>query len=124
MLFRSDSQSNQCQQRKLHHGTHRAVRRLSPLSLFLFLTRYRYRITAILISRFLIDLQEANIGAAQQQSLASVGSLNFNRVIGSLASSLPAPGGTAGVPDIVIEDCEVHVGDVEGGPDVAKTTCE
>ncbi|KAM5534811.1 hypothetical protein V8D89_011527 [Ganoderma adspersum] len=54
-------------------------------------------ITAILISRFLIDLQEANNGKHHQHSLSSVqlgqiATLDFNRVVGSLCSSLAAPG--------------------------------
>ncbi|KAI1796103.1 hypothetical protein LXA43DRAFT_970023 [Ganoderma leucocontextum] len=54
-------------------------------------------ITAILISRFLIDLQEANNGKHHQHTLSSVqlgqtGTLDFNRVAGSLCSSLAAPG--------------------------------
>lgn len=57
------------------------------------------RITAILISRFLIDLQEANNGKHHQHSLSSVqlgqiATLDFNRVVGSLSSSLAAPGET------------------------------
>ncbi len=53
--------------------------------------------TAILISRFLIDLQEANNGKHHQHSLSSVqlgqiATLDFNRVVGSLCSSLAAPG--------------------------------
>ncbi|KAH9943180.1 uncharacterized protein BXZ73DRAFT_97233 [Epithele typhae] len=49
-------------------------------------------ITAILISRFLIDLQEASIYSQSQHSLASVGTLDFNRVVGSVTASLPASG--------------------------------
>ena len=49
-------------------------------------------LTAILISRFLMDLQEANNATTHQHShISSIGSLNFNRFIGSLGSSLPAP---------------------------------
>ena len=48
-------------------------------------------ITAILISRFLIDLQEANADSQQQRSLSSVGTLDFNRFVGSISLSLPAP---------------------------------
>ncbi|KAI0722609.1 hypothetical protein C8Q76DRAFT_782827 [Earliella scabrosa] len=48
-------------------------------------------LTAILVSRFLIDLQEANNAMLDQGSLASMGSLAFNRFVGSLGSSLPAP---------------------------------
>ncbi len=50
-------------------------------------------ITAILVSRFLMDLQEANNATTHQHShISSMSSLNFGRVIGSLGSSLPAPG--------------------------------
>ena len=49
-------------------------------------------ITAILVSRFLIDLQEANNTTLRQESLASLPSLNFDRFVGSLGSSLPVPG--------------------------------
>ncbi|KAI0807997.1 hypothetical protein C8Q74DRAFT_1230487 [Fomes fomentarius] len=49
--------------------------------------------TAILISRFLMDLQEANKVAIDQHSqVSSFESLKFNRIIGSLGSSLPTPG--------------------------------
>ncbi|KAI0774565.1 hypothetical protein C8Q74DRAFT_845384 [Fomes fomentarius] len=47
--------------------------------------------TAILISRFLMDLQAASDAAMHQHSgVSSLSSLNFNRVIGALGSSLPA----------------------------------
>ena len=50
------------------------------------------RLTAILVSRFLLDLQKANNAMAHQESLASISSLNFHsRFIGSLGSSLPVP---------------------------------
>ncbi|KAI0722669.1 hypothetical protein C8Q76DRAFT_719703 [Earliella scabrosa] len=49
-------------------------------------------LTAILISRFLMNLQEANNTMMHQECFSSVGTLNFNRFIGSIASSLPAPG--------------------------------
>ncbi|KAI0722633.1 hypothetical protein C8Q76DRAFT_719563 [Earliella scabrosa] len=49
-------------------------------------------LTAILVSRFLLDLQKANNAMAHQESLASISSLNFHsRFIGSLGSSLPVP---------------------------------
>ena len=51
-----------------------------------------HRLTAILISRFLMNLQEANNTMMHQECFSSVGTLNFNRFIGSIASSLPAPG--------------------------------
>ena len=50
-----------------------------------------YRITAILISRFLIDLQEANIKSMHQNSLGSVGTLDFNGFVGSVTFRLSAP---------------------------------
>ncbi|TBU33043.1 hypothetical protein BD311DRAFT_653099 [Dichomitus squalens] len=54
-------------------------------------------ITAILISRFLMDLQDASNGKGHQHSLSSVqlgqiGTLDFNGIIGSLGSTLAAPG--------------------------------
>ena len=63
------------------------------------------RITAILISRFLLDLQEANRtdkdlndGTSTQiiSSTASVGTINFARVIGSIGASLDRPDGDGG----------------------------
>ena len=50
--------------------------------------------TAILVSRFLMDLQQANNSMAQQGSLSALGSLNLSNLIGSIAASLPAPGST------------------------------
>ena len=44
-----------------------------------------------MISRFLIDLQEANIRMNYQHSLGSMTSLNFERFAGSVGASLPAP---------------------------------
>ena len=55
---------------------------------------YPCSIASILISRFLIDLQTANgAGTQPQQALSSepFSALEFNRVIGSIGSSLPAP---------------------------------
>ena len=43
------------------------------------------------MSRFLIDLQEANNTTLHQESLASLPSLNFDRFVGSLGCPLPAP---------------------------------
>ena len=53
-----------------------------------------FRMTAILVSRFLMDLQQANNNMAQQGSLSALGSLNLSNLIGSIAASLPAPGST------------------------------
>ncbi|KAI0722514.1 hypothetical protein C8Q76DRAFT_793560 [Earliella scabrosa] len=50
--------------------------------------------TAILVSRFLMDLQQANNSMAQQGSLSALRSLNLSNLIGSIAASLPAPGST------------------------------
>ena len=47
--------------------------------------------TAIMISHFLIDLQEANMRMNHQHSLGSMTSVNFERFAGSLVASLPAP---------------------------------
>ena len=71
-----------------HHHFHRFRRSRSPSSLF-----WR-RITTILISRFLLDLQSAKRKACSPQgtiTLASdegLGALVFERVIGSLGSSI------------------------------------
>lgn len=51
-----------------------------------------HRTTAILISRFLMDLQDVNYNTMHQQSLSSFGSPHLNSFIGALGSSLPAPG--------------------------------
>ncbi len=52
-------------------------------------------LTAILVSRFLMDLQEASNAASHQHSqVSSMSSLDLSRIIGSLGSSLPAPGET------------------------------
>ncbi|KAI0707183.1 hypothetical protein C8Q76DRAFT_860361 [Earliella scabrosa] len=48
-------------------------------------------ITAVLISRFILDLQEANNGSSRHgESASAVTTVMFERVVGSLASSLPA----------------------------------
>ncbi|KAI0758231.1 hypothetical protein C8Q74DRAFT_1210254, partial [Fomes fomentarius] len=61
-----------------------------------FIVVFSNPLTAILMSRFFIDLQEAHNAATHQHShMSSMSSLNFNRVIGSLGSSLPAPGETS-----------------------------
>ena len=82
------------------------------------------RITAILISRFLIDLQEANNSKYHQHSLSSIqlgqiGSLSFNRFVGSLGSSLAAPGEASSEhdpqnhhSDLGSDECAVE-GDIE-----------
>ena len=53
------------------------------------------RLTAVLVSRFLIDLQEANKAkTGGQTSLSHMDSLNLTRAsegIGSLGSYIPAP---------------------------------
>ena len=49
-------------------------------------------VTAILVSRFLIDLQQCSTDVTQDTTVLTAGTLNFNRVLGSIASSLPAPG--------------------------------
>ncbi|KAI0722672.1 hypothetical protein C8Q76DRAFT_782863 [Earliella scabrosa] len=48
-------------------------------------------VTAILISRFIMDLQEANTSMVLHNSVSTVSSLNFNKFIGSIGTSLPAP---------------------------------
>ena len=48
--------------------------------------------TAILISRFLMDLQEASNHSKHQEFLSSFGSHHMSNFIGSLGSSLHAPG--------------------------------
>ncbi|KAI0722375.1 hypothetical protein C8T65DRAFT_704876 [Cerioporus squamosus] len=49
-------------------------------------------ITAILISRFLLDLQEANAKSMHQDSFGSIGTLDFNGMISSVSSHPPTPG--------------------------------
>ncbi|KAI0769942.1 hypothetical protein C8Q74DRAFT_1272247 [Fomes fomentarius] len=50
-------------------------------------------LTAILISRFLMDIQEASNAAMHQHSqLSSSGDLGLTGMVGSLSSPLPAPG--------------------------------
>ncbi|KAI0758211.1 hypothetical protein C8Q74DRAFT_1441781 [Fomes fomentarius] len=54
---------------------------------------------------FLMDLQEAHDAATHQHShISSMSSLHFNDVIGSLGSSLPAPGETAEVQTAPLEN--------------------
>ena len=53
----------------------------------------QYRLTASLVSRFLIHLQQANLKAIDHHSYSHVsemsqGSVIFNRVLGSLASTI------------------------------------
>ncbi|RPD59933.1 hypothetical protein L227DRAFT_575932 [Lentinus tigrinus ALCF2SS1-6] len=73
-----------------------AVYALQPTS---FVTTFTEPLTSILVSWFLLDLQEVGIYRADPQlSSLSVGqgSLHFNsRVIGSLGESLPPPGDTS-----------------------------
>ncbi len=67
-------------------------------------------LTAILVSRFLMDLQEASNATTHQHSqVSSMSSLNFNRVIGSLGSSLLAPGETSEVQSVL----QGNVGEME-----------
>ncbi|TFK85390.1 hypothetical protein K466DRAFT_494817 [Polyporus arcularius HHB13444] len=57
------------------------------------LTHERYcSATAILVSRFLIDLQRCSTDRTYGSTATTVGTLNFDRVLGSISSSLPAPG--------------------------------
>ena len=58
-------------------------------------------LTAILVSRFLIDLQEANNAMMHQGSLSSMDSMILNRFIGSLGAPLPAP-------NLTFEHASVH----------------
>lgn len=51
-----------------------------------------YSATAILVSRFLIDLQRCGTDRTHESTVTTVGTLNFNRVLGSISTSLPAPG--------------------------------
>ncbi|RPD53089.1 hypothetical protein L227DRAFT_581667, partial [Lentinus tigrinus ALCF2SS1-6] len=63
-----------------------------------YVTYFTDPITSILISRFLLDLQEVHQYRADPQlSSLSVGqdSLRFSRVMGSLGESLPPPGDTS-----------------------------
>ncbi|KAI0758143.1 hypothetical protein C8Q74DRAFT_302184 [Fomes fomentarius] len=72
-------------------------------------------LSTIIISRFLIDLQAANNEMMHQHSqVSSIGSLHF---MGSLASSLPAPGERS--PVCSIQDNDENARDV--GYDMAGT---
>ncbi|KAI0774510.1 hypothetical protein C8Q74DRAFT_840811 [Fomes fomentarius] len=74
-------------------------------------------LTAILVSRFLMDLQEASNAATHQHShISSMSTLHFSRVIGSLGSSLPAPGETSEVQSVPQEnDGEIEMERVDNG---------
>ncbi|KAI0715120.1 hypothetical protein C8Q76DRAFT_448323 [Earliella scabrosa] len=65
-------------------------------------------VTAILISRFLIDLQRANIDMqhGSETDIISCETLAFNRAIGSLGSHLPAPGESASDQILMFEEAE------------------
>ncbi|RPD80818.1 hypothetical protein L226DRAFT_556694 [Lentinus tigrinus ALCF2SS1-7] len=78
-------------------------------------------VTAILISRFLIDLQEANIQSMHQDSLASVGTLNFDRVVGSASFCLSVP---AEVPGISTQEHGSAAQAVEAEPGVEPEIIE
>ena len=70
-------------------------------------------ITAILVSRFLMDLQEANNAACQSHSQPSaISNLCFNRVIGSIGSTLGEPVEIANAPAEQVEDTPSHHGDM------------
>ncbi|KAI0722681.1 hypothetical protein C8Q76DRAFT_719744 [Earliella scabrosa] len=56
-------------------------------------------LTAVLVSRFLIELQEANESMKHQESLASLRSLNLNGFVGSVGSSMPASSRTEQASD-------------------------
>ena len=66
-------------------------------------------LTAILVSRFLIDLQEANNAMLHQGSITSMGTSTFNRFIGSLGTPLPAPNFASGSASVY-----EHEGQPEG----------
>ncbi|KAI0722683.1 hypothetical protein C8Q76DRAFT_793694 [Earliella scabrosa] len=61
-------------------------------------------ITALLVSRFLLTLQEANHATMHRESLSAVGSLQFNGAIGSIAASLPIPGLAAEIESLGYQD--------------------
>ncbi len=67
--------------------------------------------TSVLISRFLVDLQQANQNMMHQHSqVSSISSLNCDRIIGSLGASLLALGEVSQIDDLnptddaVVED--------------------
>ena len=71
-----------------------------------------YSITSILISRFVLNLQEVHQyrAAPQLSNLSSrQGSINFARALGSLGSSLPPLGDTW-----LEDDLDAYVADIGG----------
>ncbi|KAI0364546.1 hypothetical protein BV20DRAFT_955979, partial [Pilatotrama ljubarskyi] len=58
------------------------------LSAVSFVTLFTEPITAVLISRFLLNLQAVNRSTAELESTLHIGTLDFGRVVGSLGSSL------------------------------------
>ncbi|RPD53903.1 hypothetical protein L227DRAFT_567621 [Lentinus tigrinus ALCF2SS1-6] len=78
-------------------------------------TTYEEPVTAILVSRFLIDLQKCSRDTTQGSTVTTAGTLNFNRVLGSIASSLPAPGESshAGDDDLEFETSGTSQGALE-----------
>ncbi|KAI0774496.1 hypothetical protein C8Q74DRAFT_1270480 [Fomes fomentarius] len=77
-----------------------------------FVVRFSEPLTAILISRFLMDLQEVKNTATYQHSQVSSMS---SRVIGSLGSSLPAPGETFEVQSVPQSNGETEMERVDSG---------
>ncbi|KAI0363488.1 hypothetical protein BV20DRAFT_123300 [Pilatotrama ljubarskyi] len=66
----------------------------TPTNLSIFINP----LTAMLVSNFLVDLRKAADASAHQQSLSSLGTLEF-RMIGELGSITPGPGETGAWED-------------------------
>ena len=58
--------------------------------------RLCYSLSSVLISRFLLDLQAARKASAHVSSSCDVGTIVFQQVFGSIASSIPAQYFTTG----------------------------
>ncbi|KAI0722674.1 hypothetical protein C8Q76DRAFT_793688 [Earliella scabrosa] len=77
-------------------------------------------ISAILITRFMMDLQEVNNNMAHQNSLASMGSLRFERFIGSLGTTLPAPDLASGFENVPHPDAACDISEHTDSPTVPQ----
>ncbi|KAI0758207.1 hypothetical protein C8Q74DRAFT_306848 [Fomes fomentarius] len=78
------------------------------------ITIFTEPITSILISRFLIDLQDANESMMHQHSrISSVGSIQFGRMIGALGSTMPAPGEAVHIDSLDRHEWDDNIGDAD-----------
>lgn len=89
-----------------------------------------HRMTAILVSRFILDLQQANLRMLRQDSstTSQPSSLRFGRVVGSLGSSFmpnsdsksDSPGDMYPVDDLRNDTDADAVGDVDYAAEAAS----